>query len=59
MKEIKQLIIDGSKVDDKQQIAEEFNKFFANIGAKLASEIDTRNKKPYKQYLIKKYFNIL
>ena len=52
-KEIRQLLINGKKVEDKQQIADEFNTFFANIGAKLASTIDTQNKKPYDYYLNK------
>ena len=52
-KEIRQLVINGEKVDDKQRIADEFNIFFANIGAKLASSIDTNNKKPYNHYLNK------
>ena len=53
MKEIKQIMVNGNKINDKQKIANEFNNFFANIGAKLASSIDTSNKKPYKHYLTK------
>ena len=52
-KDIRQLLVNGKKVEDKQQIANEFNTFFANIGAKLASSIDTQNKKPYNHYLTK------
>ena len=55
-KEIKQLLINGQKVEDKQQIANEFNTFFANIGSKLASSINTNNKKPYNHYLTKTIF---
>ena len=34
-------------------MANEFNTFFATIGSKLASTIDTRNKRSYKSYLTK------
>ena len=34
-------------------MAHEFNYFFANIGSKLASSIDTNNKKPFTSYLNK------
>ena len=34
-------------------MADEFNYFFANIGSKLASTIDTSNKKPFNDYLNK------
>ena len=37
---IKELIIDDAIISDEQSIAESFNNFFVNIGAKLASEID-------------------
>ena len=37
---IKELIIDDAIISDEQSIAESFNIFFVNIGAKLASEID-------------------
>ena len=53
VKEIKQLRINGTKIDDKQQITDEFNSFFSNIGAKLASSIDTHNKKPFNHFLKK------
>ena len=53
VKEIKQLRINGTIIDDKQQIVEEFNSFFSNIGAKLASSIETQNKKPFNHYLKK------
>ena len=53
VKEIKQLRVNGNKIDCGQQIADEFNKFFANIGSKLASTINTQNKKPFNHYLKK------
>ena len=34
-------------------MANKFNDFFANIGSKLASTIDTTNKKPFNSYLNK------
>ena len=42
-KEIRQIKVNGTTITDKKQMAEEFNKFFANIGYKLASTIDTQN----------------
>ena len=39
------------KIKDKQTIANEFNSFYANIGTKLASSIDTQGKAPYDSYL--------
>ena len=52
-KEIRQINVNNTMIKDKQKIANEFNSFFANIGSKLASTIDTRNKKPYTSYLTK------
>ena len=51
--EIRQITVNGTKIKEKQKMADEFNSFFANIGNKLASTIDTHNKKPYNSYLTK------
>lgn len=48
---IDELIVYDRIVKDKQIIADSFNLFFTNIGPDLASNIDTRNKKPYSEYL--------
>ena len=39
------------RIKDKQTMANEFNRYYANIGAELASEINTENKAPYSSYL--------
>ena len=44
-------LVDGRVVTDKQEIANEMNKFFTNIGPSLASVIDTSNKPDFKSYL--------
>ena len=52
-KEIKEIIVKGQKIQDKQQIVNEFNNFYVNVGPKLAATIDTHNKKPFTDYLTK------
>ena len=52
-KTIRQITVNGGTIKDKQKMADEFNYFFANIGSKLASTIDTSNKKPFNDYLNK------
>ena len=44
-------LVDGNVVTDKQDIANEMNKFFTNIGPSLASAIDTSNKPDFKSHL--------
>ena len=41
----KQLVINNKKITDKTEIANNFNKFFANVGPKLAEKISDVNKK--------------
>ena len=43
--------INGARITDKQQIADEFNKYFTNIGPSLANEITSPNDKSYTDYL--------
>ena len=50
-KTIDKIVVNGRKITDQQEIANEFNNFFVNIGPKLASCIDTENKKPFSSYL--------
>ena len=50
---IRQINVNGEIIKDHQRMANEFNYFFANIGSKLASSIDTTNKKPFNDYLNK------
>ena len=52
-KEIKEIIVNGHKIQDKQEIVNEFNKFYVNVGPDLAATIDTHNKKPFNDYLTK------
>ena len=51
--QIVQIVVDGNIIQDKELMANKFNDFFANIGSKLASTIDTTNKKPFNSYLNK------
>ena len=46
------LIINDSKVTDKKIIAEEFNKFFVNIGPQLSSNIISSDIGSFKDYLL-------
>ena len=39
------------KIKDKQTMANEFNRYYANVGAELAAAINTENKAPYNSYL--------
>ena len=55
---IRQINVDGSLIKDHKKMAHEFNYFFANIGSKLASSIDTNNKKPFTSYLNKNISSI-
>ena len=43
--------MDAKIIIDKIKICNEFNKFFTNIGPKLADKINTENKKCFKNYL--------
>ena len=52
-KEIKEIIVNGVKIQDKQKIVNEFNKFYVSVGPELAASIDTHNKKPFTDYLTK------
>ena len=52
-KSIEKIIIDDKEISDSEEIANEFNNFFVNIGPKLARRIDSNNKKPYSSYLDK------
>ena len=40
----KQLVINNKKINDKTEIANNFNEFFANVGPKLAEKIPDVNK---------------
>ena len=44
-------LVNGKTITDKQEIANEMNKFFTNIGPSLASVINTANKPDFKTYL--------
>ena len=46
--------INGTKLTDKKNIATEFNKFFINIGPKLASEIGNEMEHDVSSYMNKK-----
>ena len=48
---IEEIIVNGNSVKSKQNIANEFNIFFTNIGPNLANNIDTNNKRTYTSYL--------
>ena len=48
---IEKIVKNNNVVTDKNEIADSFNEFFANIGPLLASKIDINNKKPYTSYL--------
>ena len=41
----------GVNIFDKTEIANEFNKYFINIGLELANSLDTNGKRPYFSYL--------
>ena len=45
--------INGTKLTDKKDIATEFNKFFINIGPKLASEIGNEMEHDFNSYMNK------
>jgi len=47
----KYFLINGSKVSDDKSIANEFNKFFTEIGPKLADGIDAPENKSFSDYL--------
>jgi hypothetical protein len=44
-------LIDNVKVSNKEIIAERFNTFFANVGAKLASQLNSVNIPPFSSFL--------
>ena len=44
-------LIDNVKISNKDIIAERFNTFFANIGAKLCSQLQTNNIPLFSYYL--------
>ena len=48
---IEEIIVNGNSVKSKQNIANEFNIFFTNIGPNLANNINTNNKRTYTSYL--------
>ena len=43
--------MNGERIKDKRQIANEFNKYFTNIGPSLANEIDSLSEKSFTDYL--------
>ena len=47
----KKNIVDAKIITDKVEICNEFNKFFTNIGPKLADKINIENKKCFENYL--------
>ena len=50
-KTIEEIIVNGNSVKSEQNIANEFNIFFTNIGPNLANNINTNNKRTYSSYL--------
>ena len=56
---LEEILLNGKSVKEPEQIANELNNFFANIGPNLSSKIDTTNKKDYTKYLNKKIFTTL
>jgi hypothetical protein len=50
--------INNMKVDDKKQIVDKFNNFFATIGSDISDNVPTSNK-PFSQYLNHKHNKIL
>ena len=53
---INKIIVNGNTVTETDSITEEFNKYFCNIGGKLAENFDSNNTQ-YKQYLSNKVEN--
>ena len=49
--ELEKIIVDAKIITNKIEICNEFNKFFTNIGPKLADKINTENKKCFEKYL--------
>ena len=48
--ELEKIIVDAKTITNKIEICNEFNKFFTNIGPKLAGKINTENKECYQNY---------
>ena len=48
-----QFKINGNLINDKQNIANEFNEYFTNIGPKLSQMIETPSNNVYREYLTK------
>ena len=53
---ISKSIFNGNTVTETDSVTEEFNKYFCNIGGKLAENVDSNNTQ-YKQYLSNKVEN--
>jgi len=46
-----EIVNENITYDKEQDIADQFNNFFANIGSRLSNQIDNNNVKPYTDYL--------
>jgi len=46
------LLIENTKIDGRQAIAEQFNTFFTQMGPKLAEKINSANKRYFETYLL-------
>ena len=53
--ELEIIIVDAKIITNKTEICNEFNKFFTNIGPKLADKLNTENKKCYENYFKKSH----
>ena len=53
--ELEKIIVDAKIITDKIEICNEFNKFFTNIGPKLADKINTRKQKMFWKLLKKSH----
>ena len=52
--ELEKIIVDTKTITNKIEICNEFNKFFTNIGPKLAGKINTENKECHQIYFKKR-----
>ena len=50
-KTLNKIIVDSNIITDPKEICDRFNEFFVGIGPKLASNINTENKKAFSSYL--------
>ena len=50
-KTLNKIIVDSNIITDPKEICDRFNEFFVGIGPKLASNINTENKKVFSSYL--------